>query len=601
MSTITSTMSMFQAKAVVLALVATIQSTYAGSATWSSNPTSNDWNTAENWTPPTIPSSETDVATFAVSNTANLMIGVAPFGGGTTTDVGDIVFPGNASSYTITVTPVFDNILPSILEIYGGGIINNSGIVQNFVTANSGTYKASGRIYFNNSSSAGENVVITNQGGAYGEPDGDYGGFTSLEDSSTAGDATFVNNGGEVSGAVGGFTDVVGSSNAESATFINDPGEVSGAGSGWTLVRTLGNIGNSTFIANPATVTDAEGGWVEFDVGRAAGANFIANGATVADAQAGQIYVYGGDGYATLTGKGGSGSGAEGGLIDLFNLPNSDQTIVIAESGANGGLGGHILLETDAVVDLAQFQVFGNGLLDLTNVTISTMPIGSLAGNGVVLLAGHGLSAGNNNLSTTFSGVIQDAGSVIKVGTGTLTLSGASTYTSGTSVTAGTLRAKNQSDSATGTGPVKVTAGTLGGSGIIAGKVTIGDGSGTSAFLQPSVGVNSVAQLTLQRALTFKADGTYIYKLSTRNARADQVTANGVTIESGAQFNFQAVANRRLAIGTVFTAISNTSASPIAGTFANLPDGSIFTVGRNNYQVSYQGGDGNDLTLTVVP
>ena len=77
--------------------------------------------------------------------------------------------------------------------------------------------------------------------------------------------------------------------------------------------------------------------------------------------------------------------------------------------------------------------------------------------------------------------------------------------------------------------------------------------------------------------------------------------ANGVTIEIGAQFNFQAVANKRLATGTVFTAISNTSANPITGTFVNLPDGSTFTAGRNNYRVNYSGGDGNDLTLTVVP
>ena len=50
-----------------------------------------------------------------------------------------------------------------------------------------------------------------------------------------------------------------------------------------------------------------------------------------------------------------------------------------------------------------------------------------------------------------------------------------------------------------------------------------------------------------------------------------------------------------------FTGISNTAATPIAGTFVNLPDGSTLTVGRNSYQVSYSGGDGNDLTLTVVP
>src|SRR5262249_50684428 len=106
---------------------------------------------------------------------------------------------------------------------------------------------------------------------------------------------------------------------------------------------------------------------------------------------------------------------------------------------------------------------------------------------------------------------------------------------------------------------------------------------------------------TIQSALTFKADATYTYLLNTKRARADQVIANGVTVRSGAEFSFVAVANKTLTLGTVFTAISNTSANPIAGTFANLPDGSTFTVGPNTFQVSYEGGDGNDLTLTVVP
>jgi len=47
--------------------------------------------------------------------------------------------------------------------------------------------------------------------------------------------------------------------------------------------------------------------------------------------------------------------------------------------------------------------------------------------------------------------------------------------------------------------------------------------------------------------------------------------------------------------------LSNTSASPISSTFSNLPDGGIVTVGGANFQANYEGGDGNDLTLTVVP
>src|SRR6266566_1107432 len=87
------------------------------------------------------------------------------------------------------------------------------------------------------------------------------------------------------------------------------------------------------------------------------------------------------------------------------------------------------------------------------------------------------------------------------------------------------------------------------------GAVTVGTGSGTGAFLEPSFGASKPTTLTIQSALTFKADGIYTYKLNTKRARADQVIANGVTIESGAQFNFVAVANTRLTPGTIFTGI----------------------------------------------
>jgi hypothetical protein len=72
-------------------------------------------------------------------------------------------------------------------------------------------------------------------------------------------------------------------------------------------------------------------------------------------------------------------------------------------------------------------------------------------------------------------------------------------------------------------------------------------------------------------------------------------------LKTGAPFAFQPLGNPALALGTVFTVLNNISATPITGTFANLPDNCTFTVDRNNYQASYEGGDGNDLTLTVVP
>ena len=94
--------------------------------------------------------------------------------------------------------------------------------------------------------------------------------------------------------------------------------------------------------------------------------------------------------------------------------------------------------------------VFGDGNVDGPGY----MTIGGLSGSGSFVLAntilftgGAGysngapvaLTVGFNNSSTTYSGVMSGAGSLIKVGSGTLTLSGANTYTGNTTVRAGTL------------------------------------------------------------------------------------------------------------------------------------------------------------------
>jgi hypothetical protein len=146
-----------------------------------------------------------------------------------------------------------------------------------------------------------------------------------------------------------------------------------------------------------------------------------------------------------------------------------------------------------------------------------------------------------------------------------------------------------------------VNAGTLGGSGIIAGAVTVGTNTGVQAFLAPSKGSKKLATLTIQGALTLNDDSTYLYKLDTKRAKADQVIANGVAIDSGAKFSLRPSGNNALSTGQVFTVISNTSASPIVGTFHNLAEGKILIVNGSKLRASYSGGDGNNLTLTVVP
>jgi hypothetical protein len=152
---------------------------------------------------------------------------------------------------------------------------------------------------------------------------------------------------------------------------------------------------------------------------------------------------------------------------------------------------------------------------------------------------------------------------------------------------------------ALGTGPVQVDAGRLGGTGTLTGTVTIGTGSGSGAFLSP--GILRPGKLGIQSDLIFNSDATLECYLNANKVTADRITANSVTIAAGATFALIVRGTAALQVGQVFTMISNKSAGPVNGTFSDLPDGGIITVGNNTFQANYEGGDGNDLTLTVIP
>lgn len=52
--------------------------------------------------------------------------------------------------------------------------------------------------------------------------------------------------------------------------------------------------------------------------------------------------------------------------------------------------------------------------------------------------------------------------------------------------------------------------------------------------------------------------------------------------------------------GEVYTIISNDGTDAVTGTFKNLPEGATFDQNGVTFKVSYVGGDGNDITLTVM-
>jgi autotransporter-associated beta strand repeat len=426
------------------------------------------------------------------------------------------------------------------LAIYGAGIANNSGVGQNFVSE--------GQIVFVNSGTAGSGTFFTNTGGS-----------TQFFGTSTAGNGTFTNN---PVGFVPGRTEFWGSSTAGNGIFTNNGGAASGETGGETVFFTTSTAGHGTFINNGA-VSGARGGTVVF---------------------------------APINGDG--------------PFPTAGNATLIANGGLSGGAGGLIALRQGSSGGTARVELFGNGSLDISEHGRPPVAVGSIEGNGNVFLGARKLRVGSNNADTTFSGVIQDGGigggsggSLTKIGTGKLVLSHRNTYTGGTVIERGKLIVNNSGDSGTGTGPVQVEGGKLGGKGIIAGAVTVGTGNSDGAVLAPGYvhGVGSPGALTIQSPLTFNRDGIYEVQVNSGSVMADEVVTSGVTINAGAQFAFADIGNSTLPLGTGFTIINNTSASPIAGTFSNLPDGSTFSSNGNTYQVNYEGSDGNDLTLTVVP
>jgi autotransporter-associated beta strand protein len=453
------------------------QNTQAGSATWLASPATNHWLNASNWTSGGPPNGPSDVATFSTSNTTSLLH---------TADVqvSGIIFNSGASAFTITSA--------ATLTISGAGITNNSGIIQNFIipassttginltnsatagsqtaftidSNNSGTVSHIGTpdLSFFNMSTAGSATITNNPATAGNLQDG---GGTQFLDSATAANATITNNGSATTGTGAGVTNFFNSSTAGSAHITNKGATASGyAYGGQTWFLDSSTAGNSTITNEPGNI-DGTGGTTDI-YSSAGNATFTNNGGTSGALYGGETTIDAGDsGNATFINNGGTVNGASGGSTGVYN--SMGNPTFIANGGTNGGDGGRIVFQEGDSGGTARVEVFGNGYM-LNENAISGANIGSLEGDGIVYLGGYPINVtiGSNNLSTTFSGVIHNGwpvypeypsffASITKVGTGTLSLTNANTYSGGTTVSAGTLLAGH--DGALGNGNVSVAAG----------------------------------------------------------------------------------------------------------------------------------------------
>ena len=123
---------------------------------------------------------------------------------------------------------------------------------------------------------------------------------------------------------------------------------------------------------------------------------------------------------------------------------------LIANGGTGGAPGGLISFYDASTAGTAHIQVFGNGRLDISPHNAPGMTIASIDGTGNISIGGRTLTLSIASPGITFDGVIQDVGqafgsggSLTKQGAGTLTLSGANTFTGVTLISAGALKLTN--------------------------------------------------------------------------------------------------------------------------------------------------------------
>ena len=218
----------------------------------------------------------------------------------------------------------------------------------------------------------------------------------------------------------------------------------------------------------------------------------------------------------------------------------------------------------------------------------------------------------NGTGNTLISAAISDTGTgigsaIIKDGSGTLTITGNNTYSGGTTVNSGTLLVNGRGD--LGTGSVTVNnSGTIGGdstSAIISrgsfddarNRLTVAAGGN----LAPGNGGNNTAVITLH-ALTLEPASNFRIDINGTSPG----TGYDRLVLTGAGNNRYVITNSNLvvsvgttlSVGQTFLIGLRTAGGSIRGEFAqgNSVVGSDGTV----FSVSYIGGDGNDIVLTVI-
>jgi outer membrane autotransporter protein len=549
------------------------------------------------------------------------LTGANDYTGGTTIGAATLIVAGEGNLGTGDIT-MLDG---SALEITGTASFDDNVSVTGdptFIVAPSTTTTWSGLISGTGDvvATGGGTLALTNTGNTYsggtvveggstlligndGEIGATTGGLT-LGDASTTGTlqlgASFnlASTRAVSIGAGGGIIDT-NSFNTTISQAISGAGALTKIGTG-----TLALSGDSTFTGT----TTISAGTLQLGSGGATGSvagDIVDNAALAFDYSGSKTYAGTISGTGSLTQMAGT-TMLTGDNTYTGGTTISGGTLQLGSGGTSGSITGNVADSGTLAFDRSDAVTFGGmvsgsggltqsgtGVLTLTannsftgTTTIgagSTLQLGNGGTTGAVggNIADSGTLLFDRSNATAYGGVISGSGSVQQNGLGTLTLTGASTYTGTTTVNSGTL-AVNGSISHSA---VTVNTGaTLTGTGTV-GSTNVEDG----ATLSPGNG--GIGTLNVNGDVTFGSTSDFAVDVS--SASNDKLLASGgATIESGATLTLTNTGGTYHP-GQQFTLL--TASGGVDGSFTLAGDGAFGT----NLTALLIYPDANDVVLQL--
>jgi autotransporter-associated beta strand protein len=248
-------------------------------------------------------------------------------------------------------------------------------------------------------------------------------------------------------------------------------------------------------------------------------------------------------------------------------------------------------------------------ILDLNN---SNETIGSLRGGdstgGNVTLGSGTLTIGGDNSSKVYDGAISGTGSVVKIGTGTQTLNGASTFTGPITINGGVISVADLTDSGV-TGPLGAGASVVFGGGTLEFAGLVNDSTNRPIVLNAGGGTISVqnvgATVTISGAISGSGSltkaGPAGLSLTAVNTFSGPFVVNGGTVS----VNGLAGSGSPSAIGTGSSIVLNNGALLYSGTGTFSTNRSVTltgggTLGPGNGSIQYSGAISGNGTLGIT-